>query len=101
VKKERTGKGQAPRRHRRDLSTLGEFVVARLKRLDVEKQAVAARHGISPQNLSAMLRSHDPRLSTIRKLAAILGTTAAKLLGDVDRIAHRRGAIKRMRPSST
>jgi len=100
MSRKRSGKGQSPRLHKRSLSPLGEFVVARLKRQGVEKRELAERHRISPQNLSAMLRSHDPKLSTIRKLAAMLGVTPAKLLGDVDRIAKRRGEIKRSRPPS-
>jgi len=92
------GAGTTPRLNRRDLSSLGRYIAAKLDKAGEARRSFASRHGMSPQLLAKLMRSTDPKLSTLRRVAAMFDTTAPRLLSDMDRAdTRRREAVKRVR----
>jgi len=83
--REKTGKGKSPRLRRQEVSKIGEYVYRQIERQGVTAAAFAESVGQSPQNLSAMLRTADPRLSTVTRIAGFFDQTTSKFLAVVER----------------
>ena len=67
----------------KDQRRLGEAIMLRRRRLGLRQQDLAALTGISQSYISGVERGLRPmNLETLRRIAAALETTPAKLLGD-------------------